>query len=36
MSKEEFIETVLSQVKNEQESARADDWRGKLQNWTKC
>lgn len=36
MSKKEFAQTVLSNVKKERAEAMPDDWRGKLNNWIKC
>lgn len=35
MSKTEFVKNVLANVKNGQE-AKADNWRGRINNWTKC
>jgi len=36
LSKKDFVLNVLSKTKHEQELAKADDWRGQLNNWIKC
>jgi hypothetical protein len=36
MSKKEFVRNVLTAVKNNQKEAKADNWRGRINNWTKC